>query len=48
MTGESGVRINVADIGGAWRNGYAERLIRTIREEEVNLSEYQNCRHAYR
>ena len=25
----------------AWQNGYAERLMRTIKEEEVDLSEYE-------
>ena len=34
------VRISMADLGQAWQNGYAERLIRTIKEEEVALSEY--------
>ncbi len=35
-----GVRISMADIGAAWQNGYAERVIRTIKEEEVELNEY--------
>jgi len=30
----------MADVGEAWQNGYAERLIWTIKEEEVDLSEY--------
>jgi transposase InsO family protein len=30
----------MADAGEAWQNGYAERLLRTIKEEEVDLSEY--------
>jgi putative transposase len=34
------VQISMADLGQAWQNGYAERLIRTIKEEEVALSEY--------
>ena len=34
------VQISMADQGKAWQNGYAERLIRTIKEEEVDLSEY--------
>jgi transposase InsO family protein len=34
------VAISMADVGAAWQNGYAERLIRTIKEEEVYLSEY--------
>lgn len=33
-------QISMADAGEAWQNGYAERLLRTIKEEEVNLSEY--------
>ena len=31
----------------AWQNGYAERLMRTIKEEEVDLSEYRNFAEAY-
>lgn len=34
------VAVSMADVGAAWQNGYAERLIRTIKEEEVYLSEY--------
>jgi transposase InsO family protein len=30
----------MADKGEACQNGYAERLIRTIKEEKVDLSEY--------
>ena len=41
------VRISMADIGAAWQNGYAERLIRTIKEEEVDLSEYRDYYDAY-
>jgi len=26
--------------GEAWQNGYAERLIQTIKEEGIDLSEY--------
>ena len=29
-------------------NGYAERLMRTIKEEEVELSDYQDFADAYR
>ncbi len=36
-----GAEISMAEIGQAWQNGYAERLIRTIKEEEVDLSEYE-------
>ena len=28
--------------GGAWENGYAERLIRTLKEEEVHLNAYED------
>ena len=41
------VQISMADIGAAWQNGYAERLIRTIKEEEVDLSDYQDYHEAY-
>ena len=34
------VQISMAAIGKAEENGYAERVIRTIKEEEVDLSEY--------
>jgi transposase InsO family protein len=30
----------MAEVGHVWRNGYAERVIRTIKEKEVDLSEY--------
>jgi len=42
------VQISMADVGQAWQNGYAERLIRTIKEEEVDLSEYIDYNDAYR
>lgn len=42
-----GVRISMAEVGAAWQNGYAERLIRTVKEEEVNLSEYEDYQDAY-
>jgi transposase InsO family protein len=35
-----GVSISMAAVGEAQQNGYAERLMRTIKEEEVYLSEY--------
>lgn len=41
------VAISMADVGEAWQNGYAERLIRTIKEEEVDLSDYQDFHDAY-
>ncbi len=39
---EVGAQISMAERGEAWQNGYAERLIRTIKEEEVSLSEYED------
>jgi len=42
-----GVSISMTDTGAAWQNGYAERAIRTIKEEEVHLSEYRDYRDAY-
>lgn len=41
------VAISMAEVGQAWQNGYAERLMRTIKEEEVDLSEYRNFTEAY-
>ena len=37
----------MAEVGQAWQNGYAERLIRTIKEEEIDLSEYEDYQDAY-
>ena len=42
MLQQVGVQISMADIGEAWQNGHAERLIRTIKEEEVDLSDYRD------
>jgi putative transposase len=39
---ESHVQISMAARGAPEENPYAERLIRTIKEEEVDLSEYQD------
>ena len=39
---DSKVAVSMSDAGAAWQNGYAERLIRTIKEEEVDLSEYED------
>jgi transposase InsO family protein len=44
---EAEIAISMAEIGEAWQNGYAERLIRTIKEEEVDLSDYQDYWDAY-
>lgn len=38
----SGIQISMAEVGAAWQNGYAERLMRTIKEEEVDLADYEN------
>ena len=35
-------KISMATIGKPEKNGYAERLMRTIKEEEVDLSDYRN------
>jgi putative transposase len=42
------VGISMAEVGEAWQNGYAERLIRTNKEEAVDLSEYRDYNDAYR
>jgi len=43
----AGVAISMAEVGEATQNGYAERVIRTIKEEEVYLSDYQDFAEAY-
>jgi len=42
------VQISMAAVGEPTENGYAERLMRTIKEEEVDLSDYQDFTDAYR
>ena len=37
---EYGIQISMAAVGKAEENGYAERFMRTIKEEEVDLSDY--------
>jgi len=37
-----GLQISMAEVGQAWQNGYAERLIGTIKDEEVDLSDYED------
>ena len=37
-----GIKISVARRGCPWENGYAERLIRTLKEEEVHLNDYED------
>jgi putative transposase len=36
------IQISMAAVGRAEENGYAERLMRTIKEEEVDLSDYRD------
>jgi transposase InsO family protein len=43
-----GVEISMANVGEPEENGYAERLMRTIKEEEVDLSEYEDFGDAMR
>ncbi len=43
---DHGVEISVARRGRPWENGYAERLIRTLKEEEVHLNDYQSITEA--
>lgn len=39
--------VSMADVGEPTQNGYAERLMRTIKEEGVDLSDYQDSYDAY-
>ena len=41
-------QISMAEVGEPTQNGYAERLMRTIKEEEVDLSDYEDYHDAYR
>ena len=43
---EHDIEISIARRGRPWENGYAERLIRTLKEEEVHLNDYQNIHEA--
>jgi putative transposase len=43
---DHGSQISMAAVGKAEENGYAERFMRTIKEEEVDLSDYQDFRDA--
>ena len=40
LLNEHDIHISMAAVGKAEENGYAERFMRTIKEEEVDLSEY--------
>ncbi len=42
MNNFHGVEVSVARKGCPWENGYAERLIRTLKEEEVHLNAYED------
>ena len=44
---EAQVQISMAEVGEPTENGYAERLMRTIKEEHVALTEYQDYPDAY-
>ena len=41
-----GIDISLAHRGRPWENGYAERLIRTLKEEEVHLNDYDDMMEA--
>ena len=43
---DHGIEISVAQRGRPWENGYAERLIRTLKEEEVGINDYQSITEA--
>lgn len=42
LLNEHHIYISMAAVGKAEENGYAERFMRTIKEEEVDLSDYRN------
>ncbi len=42
MLADVGAQISMAEVGAAWQNGYAERLMRTIKEEWIDLSDFQD------
>lgn len=48
LLGQHHVQISMAATGQPTENGYAERVIRTIKEEEVYLSEYEDFHDAWR
>ena len=39
---DRGIRLSMAAVGCAWENGYAERLNRTFKHEEILRSEYRS------
>ena len=44
---ECGIRVSMATVGRATQNAHAERVIRTIKEEEVYLADYESFDDAY-
>jgi transposase InsO family protein len=47
MLDDFNTQVSFADVGKPGQNAYAERVIRTIKEEEVYLNEYQDYQDAY-
>lgn len=45
---EASVQVSMAPVGDPRQNGHAERLFRTIKAEEVNLSDCVDYADAYR
>ena len=43
---QHGIEISVARRGCPWENGYAEKLIRTLKEEKVHLNDYEDIHEA--
>ena len=41
------VEIRIAKVGESTQNAYTERLMRTTKEEEVNLTEYKDFQDCY-
>jgi putative transposase len=48
LLNDAGAAISMAKVGEPRENGYAERLMRTIKEEEVDLSDYEDFAGAWR
>ena len=48
MLKDHNVNISMANVGEPEENGYAERLMRTIKEEEIDLSEHEDFSDALR
>lgn len=41
------IKISMADVGQGWQNGYAERFMGILEDEEVSLSDYADFHDAY-